>query len=140
MVCTRLLFHSFLTESVGYDALGGINARNDIYSYNLATRVFTYVDGHNGSAGSSPVRGRLYPVAWASSNTIFVFGGREVTTGQWNYEASCFGFNVLRAMWTFVSGNNQTNTAPPGHPGARWGMVAARIGDDGSMLAFGGMQ
>ena len=89
--------------------------KNDLWKYNLATGLWTWVSGVKAnqmspaaSYGTKGVAssdawpgGRTHGLSWVdSSGNLWLFGGEEGYTNQW-YE--------LSDLWKFGAGNNATN-------------------------------
>lgn len=149
----RLWFFGGLNEN---QAIGNIGWINDLWMYDPAQRVYTWMGGSeevNGSAvygdkGESSAAfipgARGASAFWTDEDGLFwLFGGYE----SFEYNNDIWTFNPTTLEWTWVSGNDFQNT--PGIYGeqgveAEENSIGARrymspwVADDGMVYIFGG--
>lgn len=153
------LFGGYGNDGAGTAPGMGTAYLNDLWTYNPASGLWTWVSGSNasqtsgvyGTPGVAGVLngpgGRNYAVSWVDGNgALWLFGGRGYATSAsssgdlndlWKYDPAS-------KMWTWVSGTSVTNSAgiysTPGSlmPGAREGASAWFDPVSGRLWLFGG--
>jgi len=151
----------WLFGGFGYDSVGNIGALNDLWSFNPATKIWTWVSGSNtafapgvygsiGVAASSNVpQARERAVGWIDSNgNLWLFGGIGWNSSAAGMLNDLWEFSIATNTWTWLSGSStfdangvygtQGVAAPSNVPGAReraigWG------DDNGDFWMYGGL-
>jgi gliding motility-associated-like protein len=137
----------------------GGGSRNDLWRYNIATNMWTWMSGTNlindpgqyGSQCTSAITNvpsaRLETRArWIDDcGNFWLFGGARYQNGTVEYN-DLWKYNPQTNMWSWVSGSNsgnqaavygvQTVSAPANHPGARMGSVGWK--NSQGLWLFGG--
>ncbi|MFY7880425.1 MAG: kelch repeat-containing protein [Lacibacter sp.] len=146
----------------GFDALGNSGLLNDLWKYNTATRVWTWVGGSNqinalsiyGTKGVSSLSNfpgaREASISWTDENgNLWLMGGRGYATGiQPDLLNDLWKYEINKGAWTWISGSNTTNAgsvygtlltpSPTNVPGARWYSVSW-TDNTGSLWLLGGI-
>jgi hypothetical protein len=149
----------------GGDSLAGQNWEgfNDLWSYDPATGLWTWVGGSSTTANAGsygtlgvPAAGNLPParsdaISWVDGAGVFwLFGGVQLATNG-AYSAvlnDLWSYNPTTGLWTWVSGSNTPNAAgvygtqgsaaAANVPGARMG-GNAWLDSNGNVWLFGGL-
>ncbi len=151
----------WLYGGTGHDVNGYLGYLNDLWKYDPATNLWTWISGDNnirqlatygtkGVATASNNPGSRYSsVSW-SDNTgrLWLFGGSGLkdtsTVGMFN---DLWVFDPATSLWTWISGDNTTDqngvygsagvAAPANKPGSRQQSVSWKDGT-GNFWLFGG--
>ncbi len=138
----------WLMGGVGYDVNGNEDLLNDLWKYNVATGLWTWVSGSNtvaqsgvyGTKGTSTASNqpgaRQNSISWSdASGNLWLMGGvgydvnrdLDLLNDLWKY-------NVATGLWTWVSGSNtsaqsgvygtQGTAAASNSPGARYNSIS----------------
>jgi N-acetylneuraminic acid mutarotase len=145
----------------GWDSAGSVSQLNDLWSWDPASKEWTWVSGSNtinqagvygemGVAAPSNVPGaREWAVSWAdAAGKLWLFGGIGfVAGGDYGELNDLWKYDPASGEWEWVSGSNSLFQPgvygtkgvadPQNAPGARAG-AASWIGSDGKLWLFGG--
>lgn len=155
----------WLFGGIGYDATGNSGNLNDLWKFDPATNLWTWVNGST-SAGASAVygskgisapsnvpSGRNSSASWADAmGNLWLFGGYGVSTGAGappDYLNDLWKYSPVSGQWTWVSGSNSYGVFAPVEYGTQGVATAANIpgcrsgafswtGVDGRLWLFGG--
>jgi N-acetylneuraminic acid mutarotase len=108
---------------IGYATGSLIGYLNDLWMFNITTKVWVWVSGNNtrdayGKYGTKGVPnaanypgGRQDAMSWADpQKNLWLFGGKGVAgSGGGGYLNDLWMFNVTTKIWVWVSGNNTIN-------------------------------
>jgi hypothetical protein len=147
-----------------FGGFGPLGFLNDLWKYNIATGLWTWVSGSNqpnqvgtygtqGVAAAGNVPGASVPAgSWTDSGgNLWLFGGTFNGSGDWASRSGprndLWKFNIATGLWTWISGSNQPNqvgtygtqgVAAAGNvPGARDGSVPW-TDTSGNLWLYGG--
>jgi len=142
----------------GYDGSGTLGYLNDLWKYNPSSGQWTWISGDNTAdpagvygtqgtaAASNKPGGRGFVASWVdASGNFWIFGGRgSASSADMN---DLWKYNPTAAQWTWMSGDNITNTtgvygakgtaAPSNKPGSR-DSPSGWVDAAGNFWLFGG--
>jgi hypothetical protein len=116
----------WLLGGQGMGATNEVGRLNDLWKFEPATRVWTWVNGYDhpvpwavyGQLGlpmaTNFPSGRAGAAAWAEPNgTLWFFGG----TAEWNYGNDLWRFDPTTGWWTWMDGMDPSFGGPTGRIG-----------------------
>ena len=146
---------AYLFGGRGFAVSGGISNLNDMWEYDPATNIWTWIKGANtgGSAGVAGSYGienaannpsaRYYETSWTLNNKFYVFSGTPFGP-EYN---DVWEYNPVTNNWRYIHGNGNIGGQPGNYgltgignrlnlPTRRWQSTAAAAG--GNAYIFGG--
>ena len=151
----------WLFGGTGLGQSGSAGRLNDLWKYNIATNIWTWMKGDNvvnlggvyGAPGIAAIvnkpGGRLFASSWTDNNGgMWLFGGNGYDANNASGQlADLWKYDTLLNEWTWMKGNKTINAlavygaqgvpAPANNPGARDGGVSWRD-NAGTFWLFGG--
>jgi len=108
----------WLMGGKGYDQAGALGNLNDLWRYNIATDLWTWVSGSDvvnqwgvygtkGTPAPANVPGaRESAVSWAdSAGSLWLMGGQGYDAlGNWSWLNDLWRYNIASGRWTWMSG------------------------------------
>ncbi len=119
---TDLAGDLWLFGGYGYDALGQIGVLNDLWRYNIATNMWTWMSGQQvvnmlgnygllqiPAATNEPPPKSESSASWTSNaGDLWMFGGSNFI----GYLNDMWSYNINTNMWTWMSGANTVGALP----------------------------
>lgn len=145
----------WLFGGLGYDTQS-IGYLNDLWQYNINTKVWTWVGGSNlidqlgtygtqGSAASTNIPGgRTGSASWLDNNgNLWLFGGQGNSQANIWFFNDLWQYNPLTNQWTWISGSDLSNQRGiydqnlNNVPGSRY-QADSWLDNNGNLWLFGG--
>lgn len=139
----------WLFSGMGYDASGTEGRLNDLWRYDIASGLWTWISGDTvinsqgtyGTVGVASINNvpsaRTDASAWTDSLGIsWLYGGSSVQGVTTGFKSDTWRFNPYTNEWTFMLGTSALNSFFA-KPWAR-SKAASCVGSDGNLWLFGG--